>query len=255
MCPHRINGCKILEINESTVLKVGYTVRMGEAEAMCLVRKMTSVPVPRVFNAYTIGDIGFILMEKVPGVALERCWEGLDSDSRKSIARQLQGYIQEWRKIEGSFLGSVDGGPCEDIIFKHPWEAENYRYGPFQTRKDFNQGVIEALRNSRPNGKLNKKDHLLTERILASGQNGQDERKIFTHGDLHQSNIMVKDDAISGIIDWGAAGYSVAAREYFCLRWSAMDETWRELASAILEDDEYDFWAEVNYAMMDYTGF
>lgn len=226
---------------------------MGEAEAMCLVRKKTSVPVPRVFNAYTIGDIGFILMEKIPGVELEQCWEGLSRESKESIAKQLRGYIQEWRQIKGPFFGSVDGGPCEDIIFKHPWENEDYRYGPFQTRREFNQGMVEALCNSRPNRQLTEKDHCFAERLLASGDSEQAELKIFTHGDLHQTNIIVQDNVITGIIDWGAGGYSVSGREYFGLRWSARDPEWKELSTTILRADEYDFWEEVNYYMMQYT--
>lgn len=62
LCPNNLGGCKILEINASTVLKVGPVVQMGEAEALCLVKERTSVPVPEVFNAYTIADHGFILM-------------------------------------------------------------------------------------------------------------------------------------------------------------------------------------------------
>ncbi|KAI9375790.1 kinase-like protein [Aspergillus egyptiacus] len=252
LCPHSMGGCKILEINASTILKVGPTVQMGEAEALCLLRKRTSVPVPEVFNAYTIADIGFILMSKVSGVTLEQCWKDLTHDAKGSIVRQLGGFIQEWRQIQGPLFGSIDGGPCEDILFQHPWDSESRSYGPFRTRREFNQGVVEALRYSRPNAQLTKRDEPLVERILVSG--GQDERKVFTHGDLHQSNIMVDGNVISGIIDWGAAGYSIPAREYFCLRWQALDLDWRDLVSGILEVDEYDLWADVNQSMVDYTG-
>ncbi|GIJ83257.1 hypothetical protein Asppvi_002076 [Aspergillus pseudoviridinutans] len=106
LCPRSMGGWKILVINPSTILKVGPMVRMGEAEALCLVRERTSVPVPKVFNAYTIGGVGFLVMEKVPGIPL------------------LQGFIQEWRQIDGPLFGSVDGGPCEDVFFKHSWVAK-----------------------------------------------------------------------------------------------------------------------------------
>lgn len=252
LCPNNMGGCKILEINASTVLKVGPTIQMGEAEALCLMRKRTSVPVPEVFNAYTIAEFGFILMSKVPGVSLERCWKNLTRDVRVSIVQQLKGFIQEWRQIEGPFFGSIDGGPCEDVLFQHSWDAETRRYGPFSTRKEFNQGVVEALRYSRPNGELTTRDLPLAERILASSS--QDERKVLTHGDLHQSNIIVDGEVVTGIIDWGAAGYSTSAREYFCLRWQALDPEWRDLIPTILDDDEYEFWAEVNQSMVTYTG-
>ncbi|KAJ5219929.1 hypothetical protein N7468_009133 [Penicillium chermesinum] len=254
LCPRTMGGCKLLEINASTILKVGPTVQMGEAEALSLLRKRTSVPVPELFNAYTIADIGFILMSKVPGVPLEKCWKGLTRDTKRSIVGQLKGFIQEWRQIEGPLFGSIDGGSCEDILFQHAWDAVPRRYGPFLTRKEFNQGVVEALRYSRPNAQLTKRDEPLVEGILASG--GQDEGKVLTHGDLHQSNIMVDGNVVTGIIDWGAAGYSISAREYFCLRWQALDLEWRDLVSDMLQFDgnEYELLAEVNQSMVDYTG-
>lgn len=255
LCPHRVSGRKLLEIGDSMILKMGYGVSIGEAEAMCLVRSLTSTPVPKVLNAYMIDDIGFILMERVPGVCLEECWEDLPEASQKSITEQLKAYIRQWRNIEGAFFGMVDGGPCEDVIFKHPWGGKPYQYGPFQSRKEFNEGVVLALKRSRPKGDLiNEKDHLLAKKILASGENGQDERKIFTHGDLHPTNIIIDGDNIAGIIDWGAAGYSIAAREHFGIRWATDDTSWSELSSTILPSDEYVFWVEVNYSMTDYTG-
>lgn len=255
LCPHRVSGRKILEIGESIILKMGYGFSIGEAEAMCLVRDLTTVPVPKVLNAYMIEDIRFILMERIPGISLGECWDRLSIASRKSIVQQLKGYIQQWRRIEGTFFGSIDDGPCEDIIFKHPWGTEPYQYGPFKTRKEFNAGVVVALQRSRPNNQLiGKRDCILADRILTSGENGQDERKIFTHGDLHPTNIIVDNDKITGIIDWGASGYSVAAREHFGLKWATAEPSWRELTASILASDEYELWAEVNNSMTDYTG-
>lgn len=95
--------------------------------------------------------------------------------------------------------------------------------------------MVQALYNSRPNGKLTKKDEPLVEKILALGKSGESERKVFTHGDLHQSNIMVDENVITGVIDWGAAGYSIMAREYFGLRWQALGLEWRDLISTIVK--------------------
>lgn len=103
---------------------------------------LTSDPVPEVFNAYTIADYGFILMSKIPGLSLTQCWENLTGDSKTSIVRQLESFILEWRQIEGPLFGSIDGGPCEDVLFKYPWDAEYRYYGPFLTRKEFNQGWL-----------------------------------------------------------------------------------------------------------------
>lgn len=61
--------------------------------------------------------------------------------------------------------------------------------------KEFNQGVVETLRNSRPNVQLTKRDESLVERILVSGD--QDETKVLTHDDLHQSNIIVNSNVVN----------------------------------------------------------
>ncbi|PYH92597.1 hypothetical protein BO71DRAFT_442325 [Aspergillus ellipticus CBS 707.79] len=256
--PNRINGCYILELSASTLLKVGpaHRVQMGEAEAMILVRNQTSVPVPRVLNAYSIAEIGFILMEKLPGVQLDDCWDGLPRALKESLSCQLRDYVARWRQIQGPFYGTVDGGPCLDVVFQHSWENVRSRYGPFASRSAFNEGMVQALRNSRPGGRLTKRDERFADRLLASGsgeEGGGEEMMVLTHGDLHPSNILVQDGVITGIVDWGAAGYSVSEREYFCLRWSALDPEWIELSTSILPSDGYDFWKEVNYQMMAYT--
>ena len=61
-------------------------------------------------------------------------------------------------------------------------------------------------------------DKKLAEAILASGNHDTDERKVMTHGDLNQSNIIVLDGSVTGIVDWSAAGYSISMRKYFGVR-------------------------------------
>ena len=81
-----------------------------------------------------IDDMGFTLMAKVEGTTLSRCWEQLSEDTKDRIAKQLHVYVEEWRRIEGQFYGTIDGGPCEDIVFKHPFRGEPLPYGPYKTR-------------------------------------------------------------------------------------------------------------------------
>ncbi|PWY92372.1 kinase-like protein [Aspergillus heteromorphus CBS 117.55] len=265
LSPHRINNSYLLELTPTQLLKVGpsHRVQLSEAEAMILARQQTALPIiPRVFNAYLIDDIGFILMEKLPGDQLDDSWEGLSRAMKVSVAEQLRGYVEAWRRIRGPFYGAVDGGPCLDVVFHHPWENVRYAYGPFGSRREFNRGLVEALRNSRPGGRLSGRDEGFVEMVLEAGVGlgdaegegeGDEEVKVLTHGDLHPSNILVRDGVITGIVDWGAAGYSVPEREYFCMRWSALDPEWIELLTTVLPDDGYEFWKELNYQMMAYT--
>ncbi|TLD14973.1 hypothetical protein PspLS_10811 [Pyricularia sp. CBS 133598] len=115
---------------------------MAKAETMKLIRKYTSIiPVPEVYNAYSDenGD-AVILMD-----------DGRDkySDSEKeSVISQLPGYIDELRSIKGSYIGSIDSSWCNDHFF----DSDPGGYAPFATKYDFNQGIIKALREARPEG-------------------------------------------------------------------------------------------------------
>ncbi|CRL19683.1 Protein kinase-like domain [Penicillium camemberti] len=170
ICPSRLNGCYLLQLDETTILKVGRMVQMGEAEAMILVKNLTSGPVAQVLNAYMIEEIGFILMEKIHGCQIGESWPALPRVLKHSIAQELQSYMQQLQQMEGS----------------------------------------------------RQTDILSAEELPVFGTN-QEEVKILTHGDMDQSNIMIRDGKIIGIIDWGAAGYSVPEREYYALRWPALD--------------------------------
>lgn len=113
---------------------------------MILVRNQTSsVPVPEVFNAYSIDDVGFTVMAKVLGITLEACWRDFSHDVKVSITTQLAEYIQHWRQVQGHWYGTVNAGPCQDVVFYHPWEPKQYEYGPYSTRREFNAGMSGAL--------------------------------------------------------------------------------------------------------------
>lgn len=254
--PDRIHGSKILQLSGSRILKVGRNVGMGEAEALCLVSEKTSVPVPQLHNAYTIGDVGYILMDLVQGIPLTDCWDRMSDEEQQSIVEQLRMYVNELRSIEGEFIGAVDGGPCDEVLFKHPWRSNSPTYGPFWSRRDFNKGVAVALRKSRPDKVFSEADKALEAAILASGSGCLTDRKIMTHGDLNRGNIMVKEGSVTGIVDWGAAGYSIPEMEYFGAKLTSDETSWDTAIKAFIPafEKEYDFWQKVNNQMTIYTG-
>lgn len=143
---------------------------MGEAEALILLGERSQIPVPEVLSAYTINDIGFILMAKIDGQTLGLCMDTMPPEELFAISRQLKAYILEWRAFSSSFLGSVGGGPCQDIIFHHPWDYRSTRkYGPFDSFEQYKHGIVEALRASRPNdGVWYDEDEALSQEILAA---------------------------------------------------------------------------------------
>jgi hypothetical protein len=254
--PGRIHGSKILLLPDSRILKVGHNVGMGEAEALYLVSKKTNVPVPRLHNAYMIGDVGYILMDMVQGVPLTYCWDKISDEERGSVIQQLRIYVTELRGIEGEFIGAVDGGPCDEILFKHPWGSGSPTYGPFWSRQEFNRGVAAALRRSRPDKVFTEADKALEEEILASGSGYSEEGMVMTHGDLNQGNIIVRDGMVVGIVDWGAAGYSIPEMEYFSAKLTSDEISWDTAIKSFIPpfEKESAFWQKVNNQMTVYTG-
>ncbi|KAL2864275.1 aminoglycoside phosphotransferase family protein [Aspergillus lucknowensis] len=255
-------GSNILQVSEHTILKVGWRVHMGEAEALILLAERSQIPVPEVLSAYTIGDIGFILMTKIDGQTLGSCMDSMSPEDLSAISCQLKAYILEWRAFHSSFLGSVGGGPCQDIIFQHPWDYRSTRkYGPFDSFEQYKHGVVEALRASRPNDSVwHDEEEALKQKILTASPALADERStttlgVLTHGDVHPGNIMVKNGVITGILDWGDSGYSLPEREFFAAKRIAMDERWAEMIDKCIPffSEQCALMDEVDRSMMRYS--
>lgn len=78
-------GRIILEYDFSLVTKSGHGVRPVEAEAMRLISRHTTVPVPKVYQAgFSSEDNGFIEMSLIQGSPLEGKWVTLD-EKKQSI--------------------------------------------------------------------------------------------------------------------------------------------------------------------------
>ncbi|KAL2834376.1 hypothetical protein BDW59DRAFT_178788 [Aspergillus cavernicola] len=217
LAPDRIASNEILQISSSTIVKAGWRVYMDEAETLILLAAKITVPVPRVISTYTIGEVGFILMTKIECEHLSSLESNISHEERESIAAQLKSYVAQWRKLKNCFVGSVNEGPCEDIIFKHPRDAmaSVKQYGPFYSRDEYKIVFIEALRLSRPDGVWGTTEERLKDKILAfaNTKSSTDDLGVMTHGDLHLGNIMIYNGAVSGIVDWGEAGFSLPQRE------------------------------------------
>ncbi|KAJ9357574.1 hypothetical protein DTO282F9_1422 [Paecilomyces variotii] len=130
----------IYRVDEKTVVKLCEPFRLAEAEALRYVHSRTSIPVPKVFNAYVDESLnrGVIVMEYVEGEVLRDVWDDMDDGRRKKIVQQLKGFMAQLRSIKGEFIGSVDGTACEDPVFC----AELGGFGPYKTEDEFNDGLI-----------------------------------------------------------------------------------------------------------------
>jgi Phosphotransferase enzyme family len=199
-------------------------------------------------------------MIKLEGQPLSRQWATMLSEVHKDVISRLARHVREWRKIRASFLGTVDGGPCPDTIFPHPHSIATYPeaiYGRHESRRDFIQGVVEALRNSWPAGHRDEQNGSTESRILASKEDDRDDHDmVLKHGDFNMSNILVKDGVVTGIFAWGAARYSIEERECLKVKTRGSDLSLEKAADGFVPafPDKYALWELVIGRIMLYSG-
>lgn len=199
------DGCvNVYRIDERTVAKACNQRRLAEAHAMQLVREKTSVPVPKVYNAYVDESTsrGVIVMEYVKGDVLRDVWDKLNLAQRQRVIAQLRSYMNEVRGIKGHFIGSVDGTACDDPVFC----AELGGFGPYKTEREFNEGMIRAMKLSQDNTWVEHVARLV--RAMPSHE------IVLTHSDFSPRNILVRGDQVVAILDWEMAGFYPAYWEY-----------------------------------------
>lgn len=258
--PDRISSHVFYVPSSSLILKVGPKVRLPEAEAMRFVANNTSIPVPTVHEYCEKNGIGFIYMSRAEGKSLGSMWHAFSEQQRDAVVSQLAAYMRELSALRGETYGKLGGLESEDIFFHHlcvahKAEHAHHPYGPFNTRAEYNEGLVQALQNARPPGQYSAKDEVLATRVRAL----RDEEKLFSHGDLHLGNIYVDQDAnITGLIDWGGAGFSIPQRDYFEARLRASEPSWVDALEKIfspIAKKDFNLLNEFNAALIVYSGF
>lgn len=220
----KLTDTGIYKMDSETVLKTGGATRMAEAAAMRFVREKTSIPVPKVYDAYMRQDrpnCGAILMEFIEGDTLHKIWGDLDDAQKHSILTQLKTYLDELRAIKGDFIGSVDGSYCEEQIFSNNRGA----YGPFKSEDEFREGCINAMYECHHDNWSETVAQFI--RALPPGE------IVLTHNDFHPRNIMVRDGKVVAIIDWELSGFYPEYWEYVKAWYRTnIDEPWVEERAA-----------------------
>lgn len=196
----------------SRIINVGFgqyvktKATANEVMAMRYVRANTRIPIPKVYGAWTwpgkFTGRCYVLMEKIPGITLERLWPKLKRSQRMKIARRLASYIHELRKVQqpvasSGTVSSFIGGPLDDDglnpVYYHSKDW-------FETVEAFVDNILCPIAWEKPYDTSKEKAILLqrTNREL-----------VLTHGDLTMRNIIVDPESlkIKGLIDWATAAY------------------------------------------------
>lgn len=146
----------------------------NEAAALRFLKEHTSIPVPTVYETTT----NSITMELIDGSTLEDAWKDLSDAEAAAVAEQLRDYLTQLRNLQGSTVGSFDGGPALDSrIFSNEG-------GPSPTvSEDIDFVLSDPPRNWPGAAPMHN---------IVRSQMRTDYDVVFTHGDLKGVNILVK---------------------------------------------------------------
>ncbi|PYI25867.1 kinase-like protein [Aspergillus indologenus CBS 114.80] len=238
LCPGKM-GARIVWADDNMLVKYGHGVRLAEAEAMHLVSSRTSIPIPRLLSAYILDGVGHIVMSYEEGEPLDTYWDGASEPQKQDVLHQLQDYVTQMRSIIGQFIGGIDFSPCRDGIFEGGYgDYESYRYGPYASEPEFNEGVVQALRDRLPpesRDEVERQDSAFFTREYIMYQTVRGLRGhsiVFTHGDLHPGNLLVRADGVVVVLDWGLAGYWP---EYWEFYRAMFNPPWRPVWDRMIE--------------------
>ncbi|KAM5361432.1 hypothetical protein ACJZ2D_013122 [Fusarium nematophilum] len=235
------------------LVKYGSQVSIDEGHCLVLVKELApTVPVPEVYGWCEHGGQSFIYMELIQGPTLEEIWGDLDEKDRISVCQELRGMVQTWRGLSQDtteatgatkppFIGNVRGQHLLDIVFT---SGNCPTTGPFQSVSQFHDYFTVTIGPRAFEPYAERSPHPYRSNLPDNVP------IVFTHGDLHPSNIILssrKGDGlrVRAVIDWQQAGWYPAYWESCKALWTAkVDGPWAEKYLPMIMDIPacYDWW-------------
>ena len=77
----------------------------NEAAALKLIAETTNIPVPRVHETFESDGAFYIVMEKVPGIAMAK----LDESAKEIVIKELEGHLQTLHGLRSDVPGGASG--------------------------------------------------------------------------------------------------------------------------------------------------
>lgn len=190
--------CEVWALGSRRVLKSKkwYPGCEIDVENTRYVRAICDMPIPEILTSWTDNDYFMTVQGRIDGNALESAVPSLTKDDLVVIGDQLGKYLLKLRRATDERMRMLDG------------------------RKVIDRRLLKPIPNDPPHGNITTDQHVRDE--LASRIAGKVERGIvlelmrkmptalpftFSHADLHEGNIMIKDGQFAGLIDWELGGF------------------------------------------------
>jgi hypothetical protein len=89
----------LIFISKKFCIKFGPLRNLPEASTMRFIAQNTSIPVPKIYCAFTRKGRTYIAMERINGEMLGRTWVKRSDESKAKILQQLKRMVDEMRNI------------------------------------------------------------------------------------------------------------------------------------------------------------
>lgn len=196
---------------QSTVSEIVYSLPLGlyakfcggnqgEPAALKLLESYApSVPAPLFVDLMPLVAEGkpWLIMTGMPGQRLDEVIHRMSYPERHQLVDDLATAMNVYRNIPNKsnlLIASACGGRLQDP------RVSSGGCGPYETQAQFNEQITRGCAEE------------LTQAFADA--HSQEHPSVFTHADLHPSNILVDAGRLSGIVDWQFAGFFPAYWEY-----------------------------------------
>ncbi|BGP17438.1 hypothetical protein JCM10213_003279 [Rhodosporidiobolus nylandii] len=180
-------------------VKEGTDVDEGEAKIMELARAATGLPIPKVYHVIKEGDSTFIYLEALPGDTLQHEHIYPPREAERALRSDLASAVKKLhgvrappgirvgglgRKSLAALLAEADVSPSlASTADFHAWLRTDYlaTFPSSSAAAEYDSEIAPHLDDSAP--------------------------LVLVHGDLRPPNLLIHDGRLSGIVDFGRAGW------------------------------------------------
>ncbi|KAF2759358.1 kinase-like protein [Pseudovirgaria hyperparasitica] len=194
---HALDRNRVSRITRGLVIKSHTYTLPSEVNAMELVAEKTSIRVPKVHRSFFVQSyglfqsLGYIVMDYIDGLSLDKCWETLPQSTRDDIIHQVADMIAQLQSVQLPTPGPLGGGPSQGKWFT-PYGAGPFT-GPLDLEKYFNERLQIAKNFSRVSKSI-------------PPFNLETSIFVLTHLDIAPRNLVLDSDGKVWLIDWANSG-------------------------------------------------
>ncbi|KAI2462861.1 kinase-like protein [Annulohypoxylon bovei var. microspora] len=170
----------------------------AEMENIDFVAEKTTLPVPRIVVVWEEGNRILSIQGRLEGESLEKALPNLTQEDIERIGKQVGEYLGQLKHITSPLMEMLDKQPVVDRRLFKPMPNSTWRsYSGCATDAEVRVNLSIAIDD---NVNLTTMHALMNKMPSA-------EPFTFSHSDVHEKNIMVKDGNFVGLIHWGLAGF------------------------------------------------